>query len=132
MVHAEMTFLQLVKLNPVHSGGLLQLARVLVDSLKAGPEEVMKECTLRRAMDYYERHSSLAADVSYMFIDIHLISPPLFMLAVLLSFLDCFFSLSFPSSLQPSSALLEYLQVVNALGGASDKVRDHCSYADLP
>jgi hypothetical protein len=64
-VHAEMTLLQLIKLNPNHSGGLHQLARVLIDSLKAMPEEGMKEGTRKRAIGYYEKYIFLAADVSH-------------------------------------------------------------------
>ena len=64
-MHAELTLLQLIKLNPNHSGGLQQLARVLVDSVKSRPEEGIKEGTLFRAMDFFERHIALAVDVSH-------------------------------------------------------------------
>ena len=64
-MHAELTLLQLIKLNPNHSGGLHQLARVLVDSVKSRPEEGIKEGTLIRAMDFFERYIALAVDVSH-------------------------------------------------------------------
>jgi hypothetical protein len=123
-----MTLLQLIKLSPNHSGGLHQLARVLVDSVKARSEEGMQEGTLKRAMEYYEKHISLAADVSQgsrRLSSLHAIS------AVVILLSDNFFSLFFPYYLQPSSALLEYLQVVNAIGDASEKVSDYYSHADL-
>jgi hypothetical protein len=126
-VHAEMTLLQLIKLNPNHSGGLYHLARVLIDSLRTLPEEGMKEGTRKRAIDYYENHISLAADVS---LRARCLSSLQARSAVVV-FPDNFCSYFSPHYLQPSSALIEYLQVVNAIGDASEKVSDYCSQADL-
>jgi hypothetical protein len=117
-----MTLLQLIKLNPNHSGGLYQLARVLIDSLRTLPEEGMKEGTRKRAIDYYEKHISLAADVS---LRARCLSSLQARSAVV--FPDNFCSYFSPHYLQPSSALIEYLQVVNAIGDASEKVSDYCS-----
>jgi hypothetical protein len=125
-VHAEMTLLQLIKLNPNHSGGLCQLARVLIDSLRALPEEGMKEGTRKRAIDYYEKYISLAADVSLRarcLSSLHARS------VVVVVFPNNFCSFFSPHNLQPSSALIEYLQVVNTIGDASEKVSDYCSQA---